>query len=791
MKRQVTLYIEGEKVELFNDEKIGVNSSVQNIADISKVFTDFSQSFTVPASVNNNIIFQHFYNNEFNSSVNFNLRRDALIEIDLTFFRRGKVQLEKSNLKNGKVESYTITFYGEIRALKDRFGEDLLDVLDYSAYTHDYTGAEVQARIEDGTTDYDVRYPLISSERLWQYNEPTTPLDNIDTTDGAINYTELFPALKVSSIFEAIQNQYEITFEGLFLEEKRFTSAYLYLKNKETAGFFSQGYEVDFLSDTATPQQQEYNEIDLINNTLRIYDIPVQQYAGQGLPLPYRVEFIMSNVSTFIVEYYIDVYVNGAIYTTVTGFGNQTYTALEVNGNSNVDYTINFVVRTSGLPLQYTPIVRAYYVIGLPDGTSVPLQLVQINCGTQISDTYLDLNSYMPEMKVSEFFSGVLKLFNLTCYPIDVNTFEIETLEDWYNKGYIYDITKYTTVENIDVERIKLYKSIEFKHAESSSFMNNQFTNIFNRNYGDMLYSFPYDGEEYKIEVPFENLMFNKFDGINLQVGYCLTNSPDFKPYVPKPIIIYQYEELTTSAFYLNNGITIDSVTSYVPFGQDVLDQSINYTLNFGQELSTLLLTEIPNSIYRVYYSDYLLNLFNPKNRLTRVVCVFPISILTNIRLNDRVIIRDKRYIINDMKTELTSGEVTLELINDFRPIKKTGGVYVAPPTNNGSDVPIAIPIIKPNLVETIEWDITGTGVTGTTPSSPVTNDTRVTFFLPENTNTKFRFTEETGEAYIMTEDSKVLISERWKDAFYVVPVTYTYQNGDTETENLVIIQPA
>ena len=58
--RQVQVYIEGLKIELFEDEQINVTSSVQNINDISKVFTDFSQSFTVPASTVNNEILRHF-----------------------------------------------------------------------------------------------------------------------------------------------------------------------------------------------------------------------------------------------------------------------------------------------------------------------------------------------------------------------------------------------------------------------------------------------------------------------------------------------------------------------------------------------------------------------------------------------------------------------------------------------------------------------------------------------------------------------------------------------------------
>ena len=114
--RQVQVYIEGKKIELFEDEQINVTSSVQNISDISKVFTDFSQSFTVPASTVNNAIFQHFYQSDVGdtqtgaSLIDHNIRRNAVIEIDLTTFRRGKIQIEKANVKNGMPENYQLSF---------------------------------------------------------------------------------------------------------------------------------------------------------------------------------------------------------------------------------------------------------------------------------------------------------------------------------------------------------------------------------------------------------------------------------------------------------------------------------------------------------------------------------------------------------------------------------------------------------------------------------------------------------------------------------------------------------
>ena len=51
---QVAIYIYKDDVryrlELFQDENISITSSIQNVNDISKVFTDYSQSFTIPAT---------------------------------------------------------------------------------------------------------------------------------------------------------------------------------------------------------------------------------------------------------------------------------------------------------------------------------------------------------------------------------------------------------------------------------------------------------------------------------------------------------------------------------------------------------------------------------------------------------------------------------------------------------------------------------------------------------------------------------------------------------------------
>jgi hypothetical protein len=54
---------------------------------------------------------------------------------------------------------------------------------------------------------------------------------------------------------------------------------------------------------------------------------------------------------------------------------------------------------------------------------------------------------------------------------------------------------------------------------------------------------------------------------------------------------------------------------------------------------------------------------------MLKVSMRLPYSELLNLKLNDRIVIRDKRYIINQFTTNLKTFEVQMELIQDFRSI--------------------------------------------------------------------------------------------------------------------------
>ena len=237
--RTVQLYVNDERVDLFSDEQIQVTSSIQNIADISKVFTDFTQTFTLPASKRNNEIFKYYYQSDLDNGFEANVRVDARIEIDYTPFRTGRLQLEGAETQHNQVQNYKVTFYGEVTTLKDLFGEDkLADVTEINdQVSFEYSGANVQDTITN-VADLDVRFPLISSSRAWEYESGNT-FEDITLSTGRIDYLELFPAVKVARIFDAFEARYGVTFSGLFLDDLRFTNLFTWFKSGDTATFDS------------------------------------------------------------------------------------------------------------------------------------------------------------------------------------------------------------------------------------------------------------------------------------------------------------------------------------------------------------------------------------------------------------------------------------------------------------------------------------------------------------------------------------------------------------------------
>jgi len=678
--RKVDVYIEVtadnyEKLELFNDEEIQINSSIQNIQDLAKVYTDFTQSFTIPASPHNNRLFEHFYQTDVNAVNNPNIRRNAFIEIGTIPFRSGKISIESSNEVKGRVESYSITFYGDLTSLKDKFGDKTLKDLDLRSYGMNYSGSNVRGRIIN-TASNDLEFPLITSKRHWTYGLGTSTC--IDTTAGAIVYNELFPALKVKRIFEAIQTDFGVSFNSNFFNQKLFTELFLWLKSGKDFLAYSESEDVTFSS---------------ITGTNFILQDPTKVNINLTQNLTITANF---TIATAGIRLFVDAIQDGKLVKTTeikvgsseTVFSNATaFTAFNVKfrlrASTAGTATVSFGFKYQIYENTWSGVILSGFVTNTASSGAVTF-----------TSPYVDPSVYAPNIKISDFLRGIFKMFNLTCYATSVDNFQVEPLDDWYTKGAVIDVTKYVDTDEITIERHKLYKEISFNYEKSEIYLNeryfNETTNA-TREFGNVKESFAnYDGEEYKVDVPFENIYFVKENITNVNEpprAYLLDEDTATESYDNNPILLY-LDSYQTTSFYFNDGSATNLITAYRPLCNQITYNNAVYSNHFSTEPSAFNGATINNSLCSQYYGSYLQNLFNPKNRITNVKALFPISLLTSLKLNDRLIIRDKRYIINEMKVNLTTGDVDLALINDFRAVTNIN-IPVQPAAGGTIEIPV------------------------------------------------------------------------------------------------------
>ncbi len=137
--QQLQLFIEGNRIDLFKDETVSITQTIQNVKDISKIFTSFTKTFSLPASKVNNKIFKHFYNYNIVDGFDARLKKPAEIQLNSIPFKTGRIRLEGVDLKNNVPYIYRITFFGNTVELPDVLGEDKLGALPFSGTDYQLT----------------------------------------------------------------------------------------------------------------------------------------------------------------------------------------------------------------------------------------------------------------------------------------------------------------------------------------------------------------------------------------------------------------------------------------------------------------------------------------------------------------------------------------------------------------------------------------------------------------------------------------------------------------------------
>lgn len=690
----IQLYIEGTRVDMFKDESVSLTDTIKNVKDVSKVFTEFSKTFTLPSSKTNNKLFKHYYNFDIVGGFDARVRVSANIELNHIPFKKGFIKLEGVKLKNNKPHTYKVTFFGNTVSLKNKFGDDKLQDLTWlSNFNTDNSGNDItftptgirQYLIQgnnktiSGTTYLNpLIVPLMThSQRLYfDSSEDNFNTGNLryHTSSGGgshlhgVKWNQLKYALHIPVIMKAIEEQYGLTFSTDFLSltNSSYNKLYMWL-HRAKGEIRSTGQAASFT-----------------------HFIDYGDFAsGSG------VECYMSNGYFFFPNDAI----NPTLVTTITPSAtNVTYSyeiflwGLAVYSSGNVTGTQTKSITNAALNMPYSLRITTA-------GTMTFNQTMFRGSGDlQDGGFFIDsfytgqytlqgvfqhiISQQIPEMKVIDFVTSLFKMFNLVAYvDQDTDVIVVKTLDDYYNDGGSYDISEFIDVDNSEVDAALPFREVTYTYEGLDTLLCANHSQLTGKEWGKEEFrnnsTDVYAGGIFNYKIPFEHMKFERL--INLannsptafQWGYCVDDNQE--PYIGKPIIFYGVYSTPSSQYSYVNAVNEDdeptsrqpNLYHWRPCNSNLSIVNNPPSLNFYPEADEYTSITNPNTLFAQYHTTYITDLFQQSRRISKFTAYLPQRILLNLKLNDRLVINNQSYKINSITTNLLTGKSQLELLNE------------------------------------------------------------------------------------------------------------------------------
>lgn len=587
-----------------------------------------------------------------------------------------------------------------------------------------YNGIELST-VSDNT--YDLCFPFISAKSFYFYDSSsgTNPKDNVDsrniydldttTKPRGIHYDDLKPALRVDRVIKGIEERYNINFSSDFFNSSNKPYYDLFLWLQRESGTLSEQIGVE--SFELKLSELSY-DVSSVGNDWRVdeFGFSDKRFAKSGFNsgISTLTQYDLAELSfdldlgsnvTHTVEIYADIWDkhNGDTQWTEIVKGEKLLSLQKTGSLTNWNYILNdYVTQNIGREVLYDITIKVI-VPSTITNVNVENFSIERNSGAGssfykadyddvlkgVTADYTTIVDYMPNIKVIDFLTGLFKMFNLTAY-YDGSEIVIRTLDDYYQNGVQYDLTTYVDTSNTEVQRNNLYSQIDMMFAKDSTFaaqnanelrstdknFGNEKLNNVNSNI-DGNPNLAFDGGKYEVKVPFEKVMYERMTDqdtkalTDFQWGWFC--SKDENPVLGKPLLFYPIKETANVKFDNNvysdgwgswTSTNLDDLTTYIRPSNSTDDYA--YSLNFGSESDEYTLDENPNSLFTKFWYNYISNIYDRDSRIFTLSAFLPTHILVNLKLNDIVVIGNRKYRINKLEVNLNNGKAKLELFNDL-----------------------------------------------------------------------------------------------------------------------------
>ena len=677
------IYDDFTKLELFKDESVSITDSIQNVKDPAKIFAPFSQQFSIPASKHNNKFFKHYYDFDINNSFDARYQGDGLIQLNGIDYKAGKMRLTSVDLKNNIAYSYKLVFTGDTVEFKELLGEDELSSLIYPpALNFDYTNDFVKSKFISSAEDDDLIFPLLTHSKNMRYKDNEYK-DHI--TDTYLSFSDLKPALKTKVILEAIEETYpQIKFSEQFFNSSNFRKLYMWLHREE--GFLSNASEGGDVRLIVTSWSVPFNTEGFYEYSsgteLRVATPQILGSGGFATSLNYEFNLTVNTGADPNRNYNVQFL-----------RGSNGLPLFESDGTGTQTFTYRFTPETYGnIAINTNIVISAENTVGISQSLEVK-QVVVFNeqdfsvgdIGNYIkaspsSENAITINRQMPKMKIFDFLKNLFLMYNLTAYKED-GVINVLPLDDFYNAGLTYDITKYVDTKKSTVSKLLQFKNMEFNFKSKKSYLVQYAEelqgNIFaQESYGND----EWDGSNYKVEVGFEKMMYERLSdetsGSLTEIVQGAMLDKKFEPTIGLPLLFYSDGTTTTAnpIYWDNSNDTFTNITEYLRPSNSISNITTGFiteTLNFGVEVDEYTLgtgsafqQNQSNDLFTKYYRNYVANLFARNSRKTKVSAYLPLNIILKYNLNDIFVIGTTEYRINSITTNLLTNKSDLELYN-------------------------------------------------------------------------------------------------------------------------------
>ena len=670
-----------KRLDLFEDESVSITDSIKNVKDVAKIFTPFSQQFNVPASKHNAKIFRHYEDQDILNSFDARYKVDALIKLNGTDYKKGKIKLSSVSLKNNKPHAYKLIFFGETIELKDILGEGMLSDLTFpDSLNFAYNHATIFPKFKDAPTD--VCFPLITHTKNMRYNtnvyRSTTPVP-----DEKLNYRDIKPAIKVRKIIDAIETTYpDIDFTGEFFNTEDFNNLYLWMHREK--GFMSNAPEGGGLN-VLRAHFHQVDDTDA-NLTLQGGSTEMRPLFGESPDFITGLGGASTRLTFNITTATADTTFNLRVYrSSVTStIGGYTFSIPETNvfnqeftGSTSYSPFVSFGSSSSVVNVFIEVTSANSFNIQSFEIVAVKTSSTGTTSGTYDLDSLsvantVEINRQMPKIKTFDFITNLFKMFNLVAYKENTQI-RVLPLNDFYREGVSYDITKYVDTTKNSISKVLQFKNFNFNFKSKKSFLVEKSDELQADNFGGSSFGLPQgDGGDYNIELDFEKMMFEKLsdeaDGDTTTICQGAMLDKDFNATIGKPLLLYIVNQTATPNFLFANadGGGNETVATYNRPSQVFVSSGsvgdASAALNFGLEQDEFFLEPKGTNLLQKYYLDYVSSVFHPQARINKVDAFLPLHIILNYQLNDTFIIGNKPYRINNIKTNLLTNKSSLEL---------------------------------------------------------------------------------------------------------------------------------